>query len=102
MIKGLQALKQPCNVVIRTDSQYVKDGMTIWIEAWKAQGWVHKVMRQGKQPVKNRELWEEIDRLTRVHHVKWEWVRGHADDADNIRCHELAMAAARDCASQLR
>jgi ribonuclease HI len=101
VIEGLRALKEPCNVTIRTDSQYVKQGMTSWITAWKAQGWVHKVKRQGKQPVKNRELWEEIDRLTQLHNVKWEWVRGHADDEDNIRCDELANRAARGCASEL-
>ena len=101
VIEGLRALTEPCNVTIRTDSQYVKQGMTSWIIAWKAQGWVHKVKRQGKQPVKNREFWEEIDRLTQLHNVEWEWVRGHADDEDNIRCDELANRAARGCASQL-
>jgi ribonuclease HI len=101
VIEGLRALKQRCNVVIRTDSKYVNDGITVWIVSWEAQGWVHKVKRR-EQPVKNRELWEEINRLTRIHHVKSEWLRGHADDADNIRCHELANTAARNCASRLR
>ena len=96
VIEGLRTLKEPCNVIIRTDSQYVKYGMTIWITAWKAQDWVK---RQGNQPVKNRELWEELDRLTQLHHVEWKWVRGHADDEDNIWCHELANLAARGCAS---
>lgn len=100
VIEGMRALKEPCNVIVRTDSQYVKHGMTSWIATWKAQGWVHRVRRQGKQPVKNRELWEEIDRLTQLHHVEWEWVRGHADDEDNIRCDELANRAARVCASE--
>jgi ribonuclease HI len=100
VIEGLRALKERCNVTIRTDSQYVTKGITLWIAAWKEQGWVHRVKGQGKQPVKHRDLWEEIERLTEGHQVRWEWVRGHADDEDNIRCDELANRAARGLSTE--
>ncbi len=96
MIEGLRVLKKPCAVLVRTDSKYVKDGMTKWIHKWKAQGWVHKVKgKPGTQPIKNRELWEAIERLQRIHVVDWEWVKGHANDEDNKRCDVLAGMASR-------
>jgi ribonuclease HI len=96
VIEGLRALKEPCAVVVRTDSQYVRDGMTKWIHNWKSKAWVHKVKgKPGRQPVKNRELWEEVERLQRLHEVVWEWVKGHASDKDNVRCDLLANMAAR-------
>ncbi len=96
VIEGLRALKRPCAVVVRTDSKYVKDGMTKWIHNWKSQGWVRKEKgKAGKQPIKNRELWEEVERLQRIHNVAWEWVKGHANDEDNKRCDVLANMAAQ-------
>ncbi len=96
VIEGLRVLKKPCAVLVRTDSKYVKDGMTKWIHKWKAQGWVHKVKgKPGTQPIKNRELWEAIERLQRIHVVDWEWVKGHANDEDNKRCDVLAGMASR-------
>lgn len=96
VIEGLGVLKEPCTVLVRTDSKYVKDGMTKWIHNWKSKGWVHKVKgKQGRQPIKNRELWEEIERLQSLHEVVWEWVKGHANDEDNERCDILAKTAAR-------
>jgi len=96
VIEGLRALKERCEVVVRTDSRYVKDGMTKWIHGWKASGWVHKESgKPGTQPIKNRELWEEIDRLQHLHEVHWEWIKGHSHDEDNKRCDLLANAAAR-------
>jgi ribonuclease HI len=94
-IEGLKALKEPCHVTLRTDSQYLRDGVTSWIAKWKTDGWVHKVKHEGRQPVKNRDLWEELDRLQAAHKIEWEWVKGHATDVDNNRCDALAMAAAR-------
>jgi ribonuclease HI len=97
VIEGLKTLKEPCMVTVRTDSTYVRDGMTKWIHNWKSSGWVHKEKgKPGKQPVKNRELWEELERLSQVHQIRWEWVKGHADDEDNQRCDSLANAAARE------
>ena len=96
VIEGLRVLKKPCTVLIRTDSKYVKDGMTKWIHNWKSNGWVHKVKgKPGMQPIKNRELWEELERLQRTHNVVWKWVKGHANDEDNKRCDVLARTAAR-------
>lgn len=96
VIEGLRELKEPCAVVVRTDSRYVKDGMTKWIRKWKSNGWVRKEGgKSGWQRIKNRDLWEELERLQRIHQVKWEWVKGHADDADNKLCDLLANNAAR-------
>jgi ribonuclease HI len=96
VIEGLRILKEPCAVLVRTDSNYVKDGMTKWIQNWKSEGWVHKVKgKPGRQPIKNRELWEEVERLQSLHKVVWEWVKGHANDEDNKRCDVLANTAAR-------
>ncbi len=95
VLEGLQALTEPCIVTVRTDSQYLKNGMTEWIHNWKSHGWLHKVKGQGLQPVKNRDLWEAIDCQTRRHELRWQWVRGHADDPDNNRCDFLANSAAR-------
>jgi ribonuclease HI len=95
VIEGLRALKGPCAVVVRTDSKYVRDGMTKWIHNWRSKGWVHKVKgKPGRQSIKNRELWEEVERLQTRHEVVWEWVKGHARDEDNKRCHVLANTAA--------
>ncbi len=96
VIEGLRVLKKPCAVLVRTDSKYVRDGMTKWIHSWKSKGWVHKEKgKPGRQPIKNRELWEEVERLQRIHIVDWEWVKGHANDKDNERCDVLARTAAR-------
>ena len=101
VIEGLQALKEPCIVTVRTDSQYLKNGITEWIHNWKSRGWLHKVKGQGMQPVKNRDLWEAVESQTHRHQLRWHWVRGHADDPDNIRCDFLANSAARAISSQL-
>ena len=95
VIEGLRALKEPCQVVVRTDSQYLKDGITSWIHSWKSNGWTHKVKGSGRQPVKNRDLWETLDVVRQRHSIEWLWVKGHADDPDNLRCDQLANGAAR-------
>jgi ribonuclease HI len=96
VIEGLRALKEPCEITLNTDSQYVKDGTTKWLPAWKENGWVRKGHKAaGSKPVLNQELWMELDRAVQRHHIAWHWVRGHAEHADNIRCDSLANEAAR-------
>ncbi|MBZ5529508.1 MAG: ribonuclease HI [Acidobacteriia bacterium] len=96
VIEGLKTLMEPCAVVIRTDSKYVQDGMTKWIHNWKRNGWVRKAYgRSAPEPIKNRDLWEELDRLRQQHQLNWQWVKGHASDPDNNRCDSLANQAAR-------
>jgi ribonuclease HI len=90
-IRGLSALKEPCEVDIKTDSEYLRNGITMWIDGWKRKGWRTK----GGDSVKNRELWEELDEQVARHKAKWEWTKGHADDEENNRCDELAREAAR-------
>ncbi|MBI1788779.1 MAG: ribonuclease HI [Acidobacteria bacterium] len=91
-IRGLAALKEVCEVEIVTDSEYVKNGITKWVEGWKRRGW----LTAGKTPVVNRDLWEELDGLVQKHKATWSWTKGHASHADNNRCDELAQRAARE------
>ena len=90
VIVGLQALKRPCTVKLYSDSQYVvnmiREG---WLERWKQNGW----MRNKKEPAKNVDLLEELDRLLHIHQVEMIWVKGHADNPYNNRCDELAVSA---------
>jgi len=97
IIEALRALKEPCDLVVNTDSEYLKKGITEWLSKWKANGWSRKVRGlSGRQPVKNQDLWTELDDLTRRHQIRWQWVRGHADHSDNNRCDFLATSAARE------
>ncbi|HWQ52619.1 MAG TPA: ribonuclease HI [Bryobacteraceae bacterium] len=89
-IAGLRALKEPCEVEIVTDSEYVKNGITNWIHNWKRRNW----MTSDKKPVVNRDLWEELDALTAHHKTTWTWTKGHAAHTDNNRADELASEAA--------
>ena len=91
-IEGFRALREACEVTVITDSQYVKNGITSWVHGWKRNGW----RNSQKQPVVNRDLWEELDGLVAKHRVEWTWTKGHATHADNNRCDELATQAARD------
>lgn len=86
-IMALQALKEPCDVKILTDSKYLRDGITKWMENWKRRGWI---TAEGS-PVKNQELWREIDRLCSVHNVTWKWVPGHKGVRGNEKADFLAM-----------
>ena len=88
-IAGLEALKRPSEVKLTTDSEYVKKGMTEWIEGWVRKGWKNSQ----KKDVANRDLWERLLELTRKHQVEWHWVRGHAGHAENERCDALAREA---------
>ena len=88
-IAALEALKRPCEVVITTDSQYLAKGMTEWVSGWIRKGWVNSK----KEPVLNRDLWEKLVDLSKVHSISWVWVRGHNGHVENERCDELARAA---------
>ncbi len=88
-IAGLEALTRPCRVRVTTDSEYVKKGMTEWIEGWVKRGWKNTQ----KKPVANRDLWERLLELADQHQVEWHWVRGHDGHAENERCDALARAA---------
>jgi ribonuclease HI len=91
-VEGLRALKEPCEVEVVTDSEYLKNGITAWIQNWKRNGWRTK---EGK-PVVNQDLWAELDKENLRHRTRWTWTKGHASHADNNRCDELATAAARN------
>jgi ribonuclease HI len=88
VIEGLAALKRPCKVLLYLDSQYVRKGITEWIRGWKAKGW----MTASKQPVKNVELWQRLDKLVSEggHQIEWRWVKGHSGDPGNERADMLA------------
>ncbi|HLX64585.1 MAG TPA: ribonuclease HI [Planctomycetota bacterium] len=85
--KALEELKVPCDVTVVTDSEYLANAFRQkWIESWKRKGWINSQ----KQPVKNKDLWVELDALVAKHHVTWEWTRGHSGHWENERCDELA------------
>ena len=86
VLSGLKTLNRPCDVVICTDSQYVKNGMESWIHNWKKNGW----KTAGRQPVKNADLWQQLDEQVARHRVSWQWVKGHAGHAENERAAALA------------
>lgn len=88
VIEGLAALKRPCKVILYLDSQYVRMGITEWIRGWKAKGW----RTSTKQPVKNVELWQKLDKLVTEggHVIEWRWVKGHSGDPGNERADMLA------------
>ena len=85
VIEALKTLKKPGQVHLTTDSQYVKNGVELWMKGWKAKGWPERI--------KNKDLWLDIDRLTHLHHVQFHWVRGHNGHADNERVDALARQA---------
>lgn len=85
-INALKQLNRSCKINIHTDSQYVKNGITQWIYGWKKNGW----KTSDKKPVKNAELWKELDELIQKHEITWDWVKGHSGIAENERADELA------------
>jgi ribonuclease HI len=86
VIRALEALKRPSDVDLYLDSQYVKQGIESWIHTWKRNGW----RTSDRKPVKNADLWRELDRLVALHAIRWHWVRGHADTVGNHRADALA------------
>lgn len=94
-IKALETLREPSEVSIVTDSQYLKNGITVWIHTWRARGW----RTSGRKAVLNRDLWERLLELCAKHTVTWKWVAGHAGDEMNERCDRLANQALDDLLS---
>lgn len=90
-IRALAALKEPCEVEMVTDSQYVMNGVKSWMAGWKRNGW----KTSAKKPVLNQDLWMELDEQVARHTLTWTWTKGHADHEDNNRCDELAREAAQ-------
>jgi ribonuclease HI len=86
-IEALSRLKEPCEVELFTDSEYLRDGITKWIHAWKAKGW--------KKKVKNKDLWEALDVAASRHKIEWHWIRGHVGNSRNERCDLLATQEAQ-------
>ena len=86
VIRALESLTRDCDVELFTDSQYVKQGIETWIHGWKRNGW----KTADRKPVKNAELWRELERQAARHRVRWHWVRGHSEDAGNERADALA------------
>ena len=89
VIKALECLNRKCKIVITTDSNYVKNGITDWIKSWKNNGW--KTAK--KSPVKNKELWVKLDSLVANHDIDWKWIKGHSGHPQNERADELANEA---------
>ncbi|WCR53650.1 MAG: Ribonuclease HI [Wolbachia endosymbiont of Ctenocephalides orientis wCori] len=92
VINGLKALKISCNIILYTDSLYVKHGITKWIHTWKTNGW----RTSNKKSVKNMELWQELDKYAAQHEIDWQWVRGHNGDKYNEEADRLARQAIAD------
>ena len=89
-ISALEALREPCEVVLSTDSQYVRQGILEWLRNWIRRGW----KTAGGDPVKNRDLWERLQQAASQHQVEWRWVKGHSGDPDNARVDQLARTEA--------
>tara|TARA_Y100001970_G_scaffold61986_1_gene79190 strand:- start:437 stop:868 length:432 start_codon:yes stop_codon:yes gene_type:complete len=91
-IKAIQKFKKKSEILIFTDSTYVKDGITIWIKNWEKNGW----RTASKKPVKNKELWKKLKNLSSKHSIKWTWVKGHSQDSYNNLVDELAQGAIKN------
>ena len=89
VIESLRNLNKPCELIITTDSKYVKNGITNWIHNWKKNGW----KTAAKKEVKNKELWIELDSLIKIHSISWAWVKGHSGHPENERADLLANIA---------
>jgi ribonuclease HI len=97
-IEGLKALRKSCDVVLYTDSRYVKQGMTEWLPGWRRKGW----RTASGKPVENRDLWEQLVAAAEPHRIRWEWVRGHNGVPGNERADQLARAAAEEIAGRTK
>jgi len=92
VIEGLRKLKRPSQVRIFTDSTYVFKGITIWIKTWVRKNWVNSQ----KKPVLNKDLWEELLKVSEPHQIEWRWVKGHSGHPENERCDMLARKAIKE------
>ena len=90
-IEALRSLKKTCEIDFYTDSKYLQNGITDWIDNWKHNGW----RTSRKSRVKNKTLWQELDRLVQLHQISWHWTQGHAGNRGNERAHRLASVAMR-------
>lgn len=90
-IQALETLKRPMRVRLFTDSDYLRQGITVWLDGWRRRGW----RTAAKQPVKNQDLWERLDAARQRHQVEWHWLKGHAGHAQNERADRLARDAIR-------
>ena len=97
-IVALETLSEPCEVILHTDSQYVRQGITEWMAGWVRRGW----KTAGGDPVKNRDLWERLHAAAARHTIDWRWVKGHNGDPDNERVDGLARAASQLLRAQAR
>lgn len=88
-IRSLELLSRECAVVLTTDSQYVRQGITEWMEGWKKRGW----KTAAKKPVKNKDLWQRLDEAVQQHNIDWQWVKGHSGHEGNERADDLANRA---------
>ncbi|MCD8328975.1 MAG: ribonuclease HI [Ruminococcus sp.] len=96
VIAGLSALKEPCKVLVYSDSKYVVDAISLgWAESWKARGW----KKSNKEPALNVDLWEKLLALINIHDVTFYWVKGHAGQPENERCDALAVAESKNFAT---
>ncbi len=93
VIKALESLKKPCKVKVVTDSNYVVQGMNSWINKWLKSGWKNSQ----KQDVANKDLWEKLLKLSKLHEITWEWIKGHNSNIENERCDKLARLAIKRC-----
>lgn len=91
-IEALKLLKEPCEIVLTTDSQYVRKGITEWLANWKQKAWKNSQ----RKPVKNKELWQELDALAEPHQIHWHWVKGHSGHPENERADALANKGIED------
>lgn len=98
VISGLEALKRPCSVLITTDSKYVMQGITEWMENWLRNNW----RNSQKKEVMNRDLWERLLKALAPHEVKWQWIKGHSGHAENERCDLLARQEIKRCKKEMQ
>jgi len=91
-IRAFETLKRPAKILLHTDSTYLKDGITQWISKWKSKGW----KTANRKPVKNVDLWQQLDAIIEPHDIEWRWVRGHAGHGGNERADELARRGIDD------
>ena len=89
VIESLKSIKRKCPIIITTDSNYVKNGITDWIQSWKKNNW----KTSNKKPVKNKELWIKLDALVKKHEIQWKWIKGHSGHPENERADQLANEA---------
>jgi ribonuclease HI len=88
-IQALESLKRSCEVVLTTDSEYLRKGITEWISAWKRRGW----KTADRKPVKNQDLWQRLEAATHKHRIRWQWIKGHSGHEENERADRLANRA---------